>query len=293
MFSLNDSMRYWLYTEPTDMRKSFHTLSGVVRDRMGRNPLDGDVYIFINRTRNRMKLLHWEPGGLVLYSKMLERGTFQSDGYEAYEQFCGVYGVQGAACWAHARRKFVEALKENQKLATQAIVMIGKLYEVERKADEAGMSADQRRELRKKEAYPVIQLMERWCVDTYTEVLESSLLGKAIAYTYSLMDRLAIYVNDGRINIDNNLIENAIRPLALGRKNWLFCGNDASAYRAAIVYSLIASCRAADVDPRQWLEHVLIEIPSRRKTGQSMEDLLPSEYAKRPDTKPWNLPDPD
>ena len=187
----------------------------------------------------------------------------------------------------------MDALKENQKLATQAIVMIGKLYEVERKADEAGMSVDQRRELRQKEAYPVIHLMERWCVDTYTEVLESSLLGKAIAYTYSLMDRLAIYVNDGRINIDNNLIENALRPLALGRKNWLFCGNDASAYRAAIVYSLIASCRAADVDPRQWLEHVLVEIPTRRKNGQPMEDLLPGECAKRRDIKPWNLPDPD
>ena len=101
-------------------------------------------------------------------------------------------------------------------------------------------------------------------------------MGKAIAYTYSLMDRLAIYVNDGSINIDNNLIENAMRPLALGRKNWLFCGNEAPVYRAAIVHSLLASCRATDVDPRQWLEHVLVEIPSRRKSGQSMEDLLPS-----------------
>lgn len=82
-------------------------------------------------------------------------------------------------------------------------------------------------------------------------------------------------------------------PLALGRKNWLFCGNDASAYRAAIVYSLLTSCRAADVNPRQWLEHVLIEIPTRRKSDQSMEDLLPMEYAKRPDTGPWNLTDPD
>ncbi len=171
--------------------------------------------------------------------------------------------------------------------------MIGKLYEVERKADEAAMTPDQRMELRQKEAYPVIQLMERWCVDTYAEVLESGLMGKAIAYTYSLMDRLAVYVNDGRVDIDNNLIENAIRPLALGRKNWLFCGNDASAYRAAIVYSLLASCRAANVDPRQWLEHVLVEIPSRRKSGRSMEDLLPMEYSKQPDVKPWNLPDPD
>ena len=155
------------------------------------------------------------------------------------------------------------------------------------------MTVDQRHELRQKEAYPVIQLTERWCVDTYTEVLESSLLGKAIAYAYSLMDRLAIYVNDGLFNIDNNLIVNAIRPLALRCKNLLFCGNDASVYRAAIVYSLIASCRAANVDPRQWLEHVLVEISSRRKNDQPMKDLLPNEYAKRPDTKPRNLPDPD
>ena len=86
-------------------------------------------------------------------------------------------------------------------------------------------------------------------------------MGDAIEYTYSLRPRLSRYVNDGRINIDNNLIENAIRPLALGRRNWLFCGNDASAYRAAIVYSLIGTCKAADDDPRTWMEDVLRKIP--------------------------------
>ena len=250
-----------------------------------RDGLTGSLFFWYDRGSRSKKTARELLGGY--------RGTFQSDGYEAYEQFCGTPGVVGAACWAHARRKFVDALKENQKLATQAMVMVGKLYEVEKKADEADMTPDQRRELRQKESYPVIQLMEKWCVDSYATVLESSLLGKAIAYTYSLMDRLAVYVNDGRINIDNNLIENAIRPLALGRKNWLFCGNDASAYRAAIVYSLLASCRAADVDPRQWLEYVLVEIPVRKKTGIPMDDLLPMEYANRPDTRPWNLPDPD
>lgn len=250
-----------------------------------RDGLTGSIFFWYDRGSRSKKTAKELLGGY--------RGTFQSDGYEAYDQFCGVNGVVGAACWAHARRKFVDALKENQKPATQALVMIGKLYEVERKADEAGMDAGQRSALRRKEAYPVIRLMEKWCVDTYATVLESSLLGKAIAYTYALIDRLSVYVNDGRVNIDNNLVENAIRPLALGRKNWLFCGNDASAYRAAIVYSLLATCRAADIDPRQWLEYVLVEIPARKKSGLPMDDLLPMEYAKRPDVRNWSLPDPD
>jgi transposase len=76
MFSLNDSMRYWLYNQPTDMRKSYHTLSGIVSNSMGLDPYNGDVYIFMNKSRNRIKLLHWEPGGLVIYSKLLETGTF-------------------------------------------------------------------------------------------------------------------------------------------------------------------------------------------------------------------------
>lgn len=115
MFSLNDSMRYWLYTEPTDMRKSFHTLSGLVRDHMGRNPLDGDVYIFINRHRNRMKLLHWEPGGLVLYSKILERGTFgrpaglRDDGSLAWRDLVMV--VEGIMADQTSRRKRLDDLR--------------------------------------------------------------------------------------------------------------------------------------------------------------------------------------
>lgn len=115
MFNLNDSMRYWLYSEPTDMRKSFHTLSGLVRDRMGRNPLDGDVYIFINRHRNRMKLLHWEPGGLVLYAKMLERGTFgkpsglQYDGSLAWRGLVMV--VEGIMADGATRRQRLDILR--------------------------------------------------------------------------------------------------------------------------------------------------------------------------------------
>lgn len=115
MFSLNDSLRYWLWSEPTDMRKSFHTLSGIVRDHMGRNPLDGDVYVFINRGRDRMKLLHWEPGGLVLYSKMLERGTFgrpgplEPDGSMAWRDLVMV--VEGIVGAQTTRLKRLEKLR--------------------------------------------------------------------------------------------------------------------------------------------------------------------------------------
>ena len=87
--------------------------------------------------------------------------------------------------------------------------------------------------------------------------------------------------NDGRINIDNNLIENAIRPLALGRKNYLFCGNDASAYRAAIVYSLISTCKAADVDPRTWKEDVLRKIPYYQRGQRDLAELLPFNWKNR------------
>ena len=219
------------------------------------------------------------------------RGVFQSDGYEAYDQFCNKQGVQGAACWAHARRYWVNAYKEDEKLASQMIALIARLYKVEKEADELGLTTVERKEKRRKESYPVIRLIEKWCLDTYPKVLEKSLVGKAIAYTYGLLERLSIYINDGRIDIDNNAAENAIRQLALGRKNWLFCGNDAAADRAAIVYSLISTCRNANVDPRQWLEHVLLEIPLRRKAGQPLDDLLPREYGKRPGVKTWKISD--
>jgi len=97
----------------------------------------------------------------------------------------------------------------------------------------------------------------------------------------TLLPRLSRYVNDGRINIDNNLIENAIRPLALGRKNYLFCGNDASAYRAAIVYSLISTCKAAGVDPRIWMEDVLRKIPYYQRDRRDLAELLPYNVSFR------------
>lgn len=209
------------------------------------------------------------------------KGAVQCDGYDAYDQFEKNDNITVYGCWAHARRKFVDALNENNRLATEALCFIRKIYKVESDANKAGLNADERKEQRLKISYPTIRLFETWMKETYLKVLPNSKMGDAIEYTYSLLPRLSRYVNDGRINVDNNLIENAIRPLALGRKNYLFCGNDASAYRAAIVYSLISTCKAADVDPRTWMEDVLRKIPYYQRDQLDLAELLPFNWKNR------------
>lgn len=209
------------------------------------------------------------------------KGAIQCDGYDAYDQFEKNDNITVYGCWAHARRKFVDALNENNRLATEALCFIRKIYKVESDADKAGLNADERKEQRLKISYPTIRLFETWMKETYLKVLPNSKMGDAIEYTYSLLPRLSRYVNDGRINIDNNLIENTIRPLALGRKNYLFCGNDASAYRAAIVYSLISTCKAVDVDPRTWMEDVLRKIPYYQRDQRDLAELLPFNWKNR------------
>ena len=183
-----------------------------------RDGITGDVVFHYDRGSRSGKVARELLGNYA--------GLAQCDGYDAYEQFERVKGITLFGCWAHARRKFTEALDENRALATQALYHIGKLYKVESEADEAGLSIEERKEKRIRESYPVILEFEKWMQDAYLKVLPKSRTGKAIEYTFSLLPRLSRYVNDGRVNIDNNLIENAIRPLALGRKNYLFCGNE-------------------------------------------------------------------
>lgn len=237
-----------------------------------RDGLTGDVMFYYDRGSRAGRVARELLGGY--------HGYAQTDGYEVYDEFEHRDGITMCGCWAHARRKFADALEENKKLASEALYYISQLYAVESKADDGKLKPGQRMALRKEKSYPVILAFERWMQASYPKVSVQSRMGRAIAYTYALLPRLSRYVNDGRINIDNNLIENAIRPLALGRKNYLFCGNDASAYRAAIVYSLIGTCKAAGVEPRQWMEDVLRQMPYYERDGRDLAELLPREWAK-------------
>ena len=205
------------------------------------------------------------------------RGAVQTDGYEVYNAFENTPGKRMIGCWAHARRKFVEALEENKKYASEAIVYIGKLYKIEEEMHEAELDAESIRKRRQEESYPILCEFEKWMDSVGGLFKPKTRMGKALTYTYSLLPRLSRYVLDGRYHIDNNGIENAIRPLALGRKNYLFAGNHEAAIRAAIVYSLFSSCKAAGIEPREWLEDILVRLPAY--TGD-IGALLPCNWQK-------------
>jgi len=129
------------------------------------------------------------------------------------------------------------------KRAKKALLMIQDLYKVERKAKEEKLSPDKVKELRLKESLPVIKDMGKWIFEEIKNTLPKSQIGKAMAYAYARWDVLSAYMHDGNLQIDNNLVENAIRPVALGRKNWLFAGSHEAAARAAIIYSFFAICK--------------------------------------------------
>lgn len=204
------------------------------------------------------------------------QGAVQSDGYGAYDIYENKKGVLLLGCMAHARRKFEQALKDDPERAKYALKIIRDLYAIEREAQEMELSYDKIKQLREEKSYPVIKDFEKWLIENCTKVLPKSLIGKAILYTYNIYPRLARYVLDGRYNIDNNGAENGVRPLALGRKNYMFCGNNEAAERTAIIYSLLGTCKLAGVNPTIWLTDVLNRLPGH--SVLRLSELLPENW---------------
>ena len=150
-------------------------------------------------------------------------GAIQSDGYIVYEHFEGMEGKKLLGCWAHARRKFFEAKVENEKLALEALSYIRRLYDVEAEADALDAADNKpdhelRKALRQEKAYPEIKKFETWMEASILKCPPKSLMEEAISYTYKILKKLSLYVTDGRYKIDDNMVENSIRPLAVGRQ---------------------------------------------------------------------------
>ena len=200
-------------------------------------------------------------------------GVLQTDGYAAYEQFEGKDKITLIGCMAHARRYFEKALTNDKARATHALQQIQRLYAIERKAREEELTAEELTQRRQQEAVPILEALNQWMKEQYPQVSAKSSMGKALAYSLKLWGRLTRYTENGAWHIDNNLVENSIRPVALGRKNYLFAGSHEAAQRAAMMYAFLGSCKANKVEPQAWLCDVLSKIPETKLS--QLHKLLP------------------
>lgn len=198
-------------------------------------------------------------------------GALMVDDYGGYKQLFAA-GVTELACWAHARRKFFEAWKANgSELAKAAVERIGELYAIE--AELRGLDAAARGEARQRLLAPKLEAFKYWLDDLHPKVLGNSGLARAIVYTEKRWSALTRVVEDGRYPIDNNPAECVIRPIAIGRKNWLFAGSETAGQRAAAIMSLIATAKANDIEPHAWLTDVLTRLPTTQ--ARDIDTLLP------------------
>ncbi|MGX9986281.1 IS66 family transposase [Soonwooa purpurea] len=232
-------------------------------------PLEGTVLFDYSPTR----------GGIAAVPMLGNfKGYLQTDGYAVYEKYGKKKEVTHLACWAHARREFEKALDNDKARAEKALQMIQKLYAIERKAKRGNLSAELVKELRLDESLPVMNELGKWIFEEIKSTLPKSQIGKAMAYAYARWDALSAYLYDGNLLIDNNLVENAIRPIALGRKNYLFAGSHEAAQRAAMIYSFFAICKKHDVNPFEWLMNTLQNIMSINH--KNLKDLYPQNFKK-------------
>jgi transposase len=233
-------------------------------------------------------LFDYQPGRGQQYPQAFLAGydgMLMTDGYSAWRT---LEGVTHFGCMAHSRRLFVDAHKGQKRKAggraLQALEYFKALYQVETLAraelPDGEARADYAYRLRQEHSVPLLEAFKAWLDTQAPQVLPESLLGKAISYTRNQWEYLGRYVTDGRAPVDNNILERDIRPFATARNSWLFSDTVAGAKASAIVYSLVLTCRACNVEPYAYLHHVLNELP-QRAPGADIGDLLPFNFAKR------------
>lgn len=204
------------------------------------------------------------------------KGYLQTDGYGVYDSFEQKDKITLMGCMAHARRYFIEASSNDKKRSDYFVGQLQILYKLEETLRQANATPEEILDKRQKVALPILTQLEQWLKENITQVLPKSAIGTAIGYALARWDKLMLYAKDGNLLIDNNLIENQIRPVAVGRKNYMFCGSHESAQRAAIIYSLLGTCKLNNINPQEWLLDVLNKLPTRKVNN--IEDLLPQNW---------------
>jgi transposase len=188
------------------------------------------------------------------------KGYIQTDGYSGYTYLASLQGITHLSCWAHARRYFDKALQNDKHRADHVMKLIQLLYAIESMAREANMTHQKRHALRLEKSLPIINEIGQYIQQEKNKVTPLSPIGKAFEYCSNRWTSLQNYLKDGMLEIDSNLVENSIRPLALGRKNYLFAGSHDAAQDIAMFYSFFATCTKNEIDPQKWLLYVIQNI---------------------------------
>ena len=190
------------------------------------------------------------------------QGYLQSDGYAVYDILNKQTGIELLHCMAHARRIFHDALENDKERASYALDQIQQLYAIERICKHDALNFEEIKQVRQQRSVPILIALGNWMKEQYIQTTPKSAIGKALAYSLERWQRLSLYTQNGMLNIDNNPVENSIRPVALGRKNYLFAGSHEAAQRSAMLYSLLGTCKMNGIEPYAWLRNTLEKIAS-------------------------------
>jgi transposase len=257
----------WTDDTPVDMQDRTHE----------KNIRQARVWVYVGDCKNDLTVYDFtdsrkRDGPATFLGQF--NGFLQADAYAGYDQIYASKNVREVACWAHARRKFFDAMNSNKTVSTQALRYIQVLYRIEKRA--GGKSFDERLRIRQGRSKRVLALFKKWLDTTILTVRDKEPAGKAIRYALNNWNALCTFIEDGELKADNNKAERALRSLAVGRKNWLFVGSYAGGKRAAILCSLLASCKQHNVNPLDYLTDVLNKLCA----GDGDVDLLlPDRWA--------------
>lgn len=228
---------------------------------------------------SNLVFFEYHPGrGQEIPKKILQRyrGYLQSDGYIGYQNLQDNQNIRLMCCMAHARRYFSDSISNDPQRAEHAMDVFGKLYTIERQIKDD--AAQERLLARQEQAKPIWREFGRWLQQEIPMLNEKSAIYKAFAYTMARFRKLSVYMEDPKLNIDNNPIEASIRSVAMGRNNFLFCGSHPAAQRSAMLYSFMASCKLHQINPTDWLTDVLAKVSNC--DGNELKQLLPQNWKK-------------
>jgi len=278
-----------LMTERVRQSKAIHTDDTPVpiQSPGAKQCRKGRIWCYLGDTANAYTVYDYTPNwSRAGPAKWLEgyAGFLQADAYGGYDGIFHEGQVTEVACWAHARRKYYDAQDSDERRSLEMLALVAELYAVEREAKEAG--DETRLALRQERSVPLLVQIKSWLDAERELVLPRSPIALAMQYMLNQWDALTTYTTQGFLNIDNNASERALKRVAIGRKNWLFAGNDAAAENHARLWSLIASCERHKIDPQRYLTSVLAKIGTT--PSEELEQFLPDVWKREDGAEPMS-----